>query len=330
MDRLIVDPKGHRKRMPVLSAMRKRKARRVGEAVGRSVHDFGNHRQRAYRPRTDTWNEQQFGEVDRRPIRCGSQIGVKARRQHVACPDIVMGRHHQMRQRKLRRNGWCDRSFNPARQSRQFARNAVWTHGVQHYKLTAARAPSTVIGEIDDLTLPDSIDGGVGLLDKTFQAFGKPVVPASLFAVAIRSLLDYDPLAIIGHDESVQIEIKAILHGGATDLDAEPACVRERRTVKAHTLPDCYELPRRLPGMFAAAAALFTSRCSSPTVMLPQRSVLPGYVIQHFEGAMDDYQHGVMAGMNDNVERLTGQMPMSVGEFTRSIGSTCLCLPSVV
>jgi hypothetical protein len=66
--------------MPVLAAMRKRKARRVREAVGRSMHDFGNHRQRAYRPRTDTWNEQQFGEVDRRPIRCGSQIGVKARR----------------------------------------------------------------------------------------------------------------------------------------------------------------------------------------------------------------------------------------------------------
>ena len=77
--------------MPVLAAMRKRKAHRVREAVGRSMHDFGNHRQRAHRPRTDTWNEQQFGEVDRRPIRCGSQIGVKARRQHVACPDTAKG-----------------------------------------------------------------------------------------------------------------------------------------------------------------------------------------------------------------------------------------------
>jgi hypothetical protein len=56
MDRLIVDPKEHRKRMPVLAAMRKRKTRGVGEAVGHSVHDFGNHRQRAYRPRTDIWN----------------------------------------------------------------------------------------------------------------------------------------------------------------------------------------------------------------------------------------------------------------------------------
>jgi len=42
------------------------------------------------------------------------------------------------------------------------------------------------------------------------------------------------------------------------------------------------------------------------------------YMIQHFEGAMDAYQHGVMSGMNDNVERLTGRKPMSVGEFARA------------
>ena len=72
MDRLIVDPKGHRKRMPVLAAMRKRKTRRAGEAVRRTMHDVGHHRQRAYRPRTDTWNEEQLGEVGRTPIRCGS------------------------------------------------------------------------------------------------------------------------------------------------------------------------------------------------------------------------------------------------------------------
>lgn len=36
---------------------------------------------------------------------------------------------------------------------------------------------------------------------------------------------------------------------------------------------------------------------------------LPAYVIQHFEGTMDDYQHGVMAGMNDSVERLTDKSP---------------------
>jgi NAD(P)H dehydrogenase (quinone) len=45
---------------------------------------------------------------------------------------------------------------------------------------------------------------------------------------------------------------------------------------------------------------------------------IPPYVTQHFAGAKDAYQHGVMAGMNDNIERLTGQKPMSVGEFARA------------
>ena len=39
---------------------------------------------------------------------------------------------------------------------------------------------------------------------------------------------------------------------------------------------------------------------------------VPPYIIQHLEGAMEDYQHGVMSGMNDNVERLSGQKPMTV------------------
>ena len=45
---------------------------------------------------------------------------------------------------------------------------------------------------------------------------------------------------------------------------------------------------------------------------------VPSYVVQHLEGAMDDYQHGVMSGMNDNVERLTGRKPMGVGDFARA------------
>jgi hypothetical protein len=44
---------------------------------------------------------------------------------------------------------------------------------------------------------------------------------------------------------------------------------------------------------------------------------VPPYVVQHLGGAMEDYQRGVMSGMNDNVERLSGQKPMSVGDFAR-------------
>jgi NAD(P)H dehydrogenase (quinone) len=45
--------------------------------------------------------------------------------------------------------------------------------------------------------------------------------------------------------------------------------------------------------------------------------VLP-YIVHHLRGAMEAYQNGVMGGMNDNVERLSGQKPMSVGEFART------------
>ena len=45
---------------------------------------------------------------------------------------------------------------------------------------------------------------------------------------------------------------------------------------------------------------------------------VPAYLVQHLGGAMAAYQQGVMAGMNDNIERLTGRKPMSVGEFARA------------
>ena len=45
---------------------------------------------------------------------------------------------------------------------------------------------------------------------------------------------------------------------------------------------------------------------------------VPPYIVQHLRGAMDDYQHGVMSGADDNVERLTGRRSMTVGEFARA------------
>ena len=44
---------------------------------------------------------------------------------------------------------------------------------------------------------------------------------------------------------------------------------------------------------------------------------VPPYTVQHLAAAMEDYKRGVMAGTNDNVERITGKKPMTVGEFAR-------------
>jgi NAD(P)H dehydrogenase (quinone) len=45
---------------------------------------------------------------------------------------------------------------------------------------------------------------------------------------------------------------------------------------------------------------------------------VPPHIVQHLGGAMDDYQHGHMAGADDNVEKLTGRRSMTVGEFARA------------
>jgi len=44
---------------------------------------------------------------------------------------------------------------------------------------------------------------------------------------------------------------------------------------------------------------------------------VPPYIVQHLGGAMHDYQNGHMAGVDSNVEQLTGRRSMTVGEFAK-------------
>jgi hypothetical protein len=132
--------------MPVLAAMRKREARRVVKSIRRSVHDLGDHRQRAHGARANAWNEEQFGEVGRPSIRRGCQVGVKARLQHVAWADVVMGRHDQMPQKELLRHVRRSRLSSPVLQNRQFARDPIRTQRLQNTELTAAGRFGAAIG----------------------------------------------------------------------------------------------------------------------------------------------------------------------------------------
>jgi hypothetical protein len=45
---------------------------------------------------------------------------------------------------------------------------------------------------------------------------------------------------------------------------------------------------------------------------------VPAYVVQHFGGAMLDYQNGHMAGADNNVEKLTERRSMTVGVLPSS------------
>ena len=96
--RLVVDAKRHGKRVPVLATVRERKSSRVGEAVWGSVHDLGDHGQRAHGTRSHAGSEQKLCEIGWAAIGGRSQIAVEPLRVHVAGANIVMLGKIEMRQ----------------------------------------------------------------------------------------------------------------------------------------------------------------------------------------------------------------------------------------
>ncbi len=112
-----------------------------------------------------------------------------------------------------------------------------------------------MVRQVDDLALGRSIDGAVWFVDKTLQAFGMPMVAARLPLVAIHALLNDRPFALVGHDETVQVKVKAVLHRGAVDLGHEPACPRQGRTVNTDVFAECCQFLRRAARVLAAATA---------------------------------------------------------------------------
>ena len=54
-----------------------------------------------------------------------------------------------------------------------------------------------------------------------------PVIAARLPLVAVHALLHHRPVAVIGDEEAMQVEVEAVLHGGAVDLRHQAAGARE-------------------------------------------------------------------------------------------------------
>ena len=85
-------------------------------------------------------------------------------------------------------------------------------------------------------------------------------------------------LAVVGDDEAVQVELEAVLHGGAVDLGDEAAGLRERGAVEADPLADRDELlrglaanagrGRRRRGCRARARAASRPRFSAPMTLV--------------------------------------------------------------
>jgi len=151
---------------------------------------------------------------------------MQAPHQHVARADLVMCRHDQVRQ--LRRQRDRTGRLVPNLQRPQFLRDTVRPQRLQNIELRAARRFRPPVGKVDDLALLDPIDRSVRLFDEASDVFRKSMIAARLLALAVHPLLNHDPPAVIGNDKAVQINIEAVLHGGAVYLGDEPARLCQR------------------------------------------------------------------------------------------------------
>src|SRR5207248_8642850 len=169
--------------------------------------------------------------------------------ENIAPAYLVMRWQYQMRQHALLWRVRC--WFTDAK----CAGDPVRPQRLQQIELPVARCRGAPVGQVDDFALARPIDRGVRLLDETLEPFRQPMIAAGLPALAVHPLLHDHPLAVIGDDEAVQVEIEAVLNGGAVDLGDEPAGLRQPRAVEADPLANRDQLVRGLPRMPAAAAA---------------------------------------------------------------------------
>src|SRR5271166_1295829 len=118
-------------------------------------------------------------------------------------------------------------------QASQFARQAVRAQGHEELELAATRGVRPAIREVDDFALIDTVDAGVRLLDEALQTFGKPMIAASRSACLVHALLDDHPMAVVGHEEAVQIEVETVMKGRAVDLRHQSSDVGESGSVES-------------------------------------------------------------------------------------------------
>ncbi len=250
-DRLVVDAERHRKRVPVLAAMGKREAGWIGEAAGRAVDHLGDHCQRLHRALADARDEQQLGEILGRAVGGGGERAVQAAKHDVAGADVVMRRHDEMRQQRLVRGGRRRLRIDCG----ELAGDAIGTDPHEQVKLGAAGRCGAAVGQVDDPSLPGAVDGGMRRLDEGGQSFRQPVVASGGAGIVLHALLDHDPLAVVGDDEAVQVELEAVLDRGAVDLGDKAAGAGEGGTVEADAVAHRHQLIGGFPRMPAPAAA---------------------------------------------------------------------------
>ena len=111
-------------------------------------------------------------------------------------------------------------------------------------ELASARRLGAPVDQIDDLALGLARNRRMRRVHKAREAFGEPMVAPRLPAVPVHPLLDDSPVAVVGHDEAVQVEVEPVLHRWPVDLRNEPARRGECGAVEANPRADVAEFMR--------------------------------------------------------------------------------------
>ena len=93
------------------------------------------------------------------------------------------------------------------------------------------------------------------------------MIAACLASIPVHALLHHDPFRIIGDNETMQVKIESILHGGTIYLGHQAARLGQLRAIKPFADRD--ELLRSASRVLTAAAANMESR--APTQLAQGR-----------------------------------------------------------
>jgi len=123
--------------------------------------------------------------------------------------------------------------------------------------VTSSVPPSLTgaIRKVHDFALIRTVDRTVRLIDEAIHVVGMPMVAARLLLVAVHALLHDSPFAVIGHEESVEVEVESVLHGCAVDLGDQAACTGQAGSVETDAFAKRMQFVRRLPRMLPPATA---------------------------------------------------------------------------
>src|SRR5437762_1866395 len=119
---------------------------------------------------------------------------------------------------------------------RCLADDAIRAEVGEYTELGAARVLRSAVGQVDDLALTGSVDRCVRLVDEAGQALRQPVIAPGLLRLRPHALLYNSPAAVIGDNETVEVDLKTVLHRRAVDFGHQPARGREHCAIKTDAI----------------------------------------------------------------------------------------------